>query len=242
MKNKAILGIAALCAGIFAVLPAYMLAANAAAPTSSTISYNLFRNGILLGVVTEHFGTTDGGYQAISEARATGVFALLQREPIRYVSTGVLTKNGLRPQRFEGRQAGKLVTADFDWSAATLTLNHDGVNHALPLPPNTQDRLSIMYQLLFSVRTKAQPMDFVMTNGRKLERYRYVAQSGVAIDTPFKRLNTVHLVKQREAGAHDSETEVWLAPDYGYLPVKVLIVESDGVRYEQIVTQLEIKP
>ena len=242
MKNKINSTIVAFCAWTFAALLGSMPLAYAAAPSSSAISYNLFRNGILLGVVTEHFETTDGGYRATSEVRATGLFALVQREPIRYLSIGDLSKDGLRPQRFEGYQAGKLATADFDWVAARLTLNHDGLNHALALPPGAQDRLSIMYQLLFSVRNKALPLDFAMTNGRKLERYRYVAQSGVTLDTPFKRLNTMHLVKQREAGDRDSETEIWLASDYGYLPVKVVIVESDGVRYEQIVTQLDIKP
>ncbi|HTD90037.1 MAG TPA: DUF3108 domain-containing protein, partial [Burkholderiales bacterium] len=149
----------------------------------------------------------------------------------------------LRPQRFEGHLAGKSMSADFDWPGAKLTLNHDGLNHALALPQGTQDRLSIMYQLMFAVRalnTKAPFMDFAMTNGRKLERYRYTARTDVTIDTPFKRLNTTHFVKQRETD--DSGTEIWIAPEYGNVPVKVLIIEDDGVRYEQVVTKLEVKP
>ena len=218
-------------------------AANAAALNSSAITYNLFRNGILLGIITERFEIKDGGYHATSETRATGLFALAQREPARYTSIGAVTQNGLRPQHFEGRQAGKSISAEFDWPGAKLTLLYDGLNHALALPPATQDRLSIMYQMMFAVRavnTKAPHMDFNMTNGRKLERYRYTARSDVTIDTPFKRLNTIHLVKQRETD--DSGTEIWIAPEYGNVPVKVLVIESDGVRFEQVVTRLEIKP
>ena len=48
-----------------------------------------------------------------------------------------------------------------------------------------------------------------------------------------------HLVKQREQG--DAQTEIWLAPEFHNLPVKVLIVEDDGVRYEQVVTRLDVK-
>ena len=218
-------------------------AAFAAAPASVSVTYNLFRNGLQLGTITEHFETKDGTYRATSEARATGLFALAQREPVRFVSHGELTKEGLRPQRFEGRQAGKSVSADFDWAGSKITLNHDGLNHAVALPPGAQDRLSIMYQLMFALRTmsaKAPFMDFAMTNGRKLEKYRYTAKPDVTIDTPFKRLNTIHLVKQREAD--DTGTEIWVAPEYGNVPVRMLILEEDGVRYEQIVTQLEIKP
>ena len=217
----------------------YALPAGAAAPASAEITYNLFRNNILLGTITETFATKDGTYRATSEARASGLLALLQREPVRFSSVGDLTKDGLRPQRFEGRQSGKSMSADFDWPGAKLTLEHDGLNHTLTLPAGAQDRLSIMYQLMFSVQKKTPFMDFAMTNGRKLEKYRYSAQPSVTIDTPFKRLDTIHLVKQREAD--DTGTEIWIAPEYGNVPVKVLIIEDDGVRYEQVVTKLDIK-
>jgi hypothetical protein len=78
-----------------------------------------------------------------------------------------------------------------------------------------------------------------MTTGRKFDRYRYDVHQDVVIDTPLKRITTLHLAKQRDQ--NDSHTEIWLAPEFHYLPVKVLIVESDGVRYEQIVTRLDVK-
>ncbi len=231
-------GLLAIAALLGCALPAN--AAHAAAPASAEITYNLFRNKIMLGTITEHFETKDGTYRVTSDGRATGLLALVQRDPIRLISSGDLTKDGLRPQRFEGHRSGKSMFAEFDWPGAKLTLIHDGLNHALALPPGTQDRLSIMYQLMFALpNMKAPVMDFAMTNGRKIEKYRYTAQHDVTIDTPFKRLNTTHLVKQREAD--DTGTEIWVAPEYGNLPVKLLIIEDDGVRYEQVVTKLEIK-
>ena len=226
--------------GLAAALLGAACAANAAAPASASITYNLFRNGIQLGVITEQFDVKDGLYRATSEAHATGLFALIQRDPVRYVSNGTVTNDGLRPKRFEGYHRGKSMFADFDWPGAKLNLAHDGLNHAVALPPGAQDRLSIMYQLMYAVKTKAPFLDFAMTNGRKLEKYRYATRPDVTIDTPFKRLNTIHLVKQREAD--DSGTEIWIAPEYGNLPVKVLIIEEDGVRYEQVATRVELKP
>jgi hypothetical protein len=78
-----------------------------------------------------------------------------------------------------------------------------------------------------------------MATGRKLDRYRYAITPDVVIDTPLKRLSTLHLVKQREQD--DTGTEIWLAPEFHYLPVRVVIVESDGVRYEQVATRVEAK-
>mgnify|MGYP003347366991 CR=1 FL=1 len=115
--------------------------AHATGPTASTVTYNLFRNGIQLGVITERFEIKEGKYHASSEGRATGLLALAQREPVRYISTGNVTGAGLKPARFEARHAGKFALAEFDWPASKLTLTHDGLNHALALPANGQDRL-----------------------------------------------------------------------------------------------------
>jgi hypothetical protein len=213
---------------------------QAAVPASSSITYNLSLNGVRLGTVTEHFAVKDGHYRATSEARATGLLALAQREPAQYISTGAVTKEGLRPQRFEGHHRGKALSADFDWAANKLMLAHNGHNQTFDLPAGAQDRLSIMYQLMFAVNDKTSTLDVVMTNGRKLERYRYAVHPDVTIDTPFKRLNTIHLVRQREPD--QSGAEVWIAPEYGGLPVRVVIVEDDGTRYEQVATRVDIKP
>jgi hypothetical protein len=214
--------------------------AHAAALTSSTVTYNLLRNGVRLGTITEHFEAKDGHYRATSEARASGLFALAQREPARYLSSGAVTRDGLRPQRFEGHHRGRALSADFDWTARKLMLMHDGQHHALDLPAGAQDRLSIMYQLMFAVRGKPSRLEVNVTNGRKLSHYRYVVNGEVTIDTPFKRLTTVHFVKQH--AADESGTEVWIAPEYGHVPVRVLIIEDDGDRYEQIATHVEIRP
>lgn len=233
LKNifKLALGWALACAGV---------SAQAAAPATASITYNLSRNGIMLGTITEHFEVKDGRYHATSEARASGLLALVQREPARYVSSGAVTRDGLRPQRFEGHHRGRALAADFDWTAHKLTLARDGGSETLDLPAGAQDRLSIMYQLMFAVNDKTSMIDVAMTNGRKLERYRYAVQPDVTIDTPFKRLSTIHLVKQR--APDEAGTEVWIAPAYGRVPVKVLIVEDDGVRYEQVATRVEITP
>jgi hypothetical protein len=226
----------------FALLTAFTAAVSAATPTAASISYNLFRNGTHIGVINENFEIKEGAYRATSEATAIGLFALAQRRPIIYTSSGEATKDGLRPTRFEGRRNNAVATADFDWKSDKLTMTHDGVNQTVPLPHATQDRLSAMYQFMHLVQNKPRTANIVempMTTGRKFDRYRYDVHPDVVIDTPLKRLTTLHLAKQRDQ--NDSHTEIWLAPEFHYLPVKVLIVESDGVRYEQVVTRMDVK-
>ena len=52
-------------------------------------------------------------------------------------------------------------------------------------------------------------------------------------------MNTLRLVKQREPD--DNGVEVWLAPERNFFPVKLLILENDGSKFEQVITQLEFK-
>lgn len=218
-------------------------APRAATPLSVLATHDVLLNGVPIATVTEQFEHKNGRYQIASESAPAGVLALVQRRRATVTSSGRITKDGLEPERFEGSRGAndaRRVHAEFDWESSSLTLLHDGRNERHDLPPGTQDRLSIMYQFMFFSYGERRHLDFAMTNGRKLDRYRYTITRDVEIDTPLGRMRTLHLVKQRDPG--DSETEIWLAPEHRYLPVKMLIVESDGARYEQIMTKVEFRP
>ena len=228
---------------ILCILAGNATATIAATPTAASISYNLFRNGLHIGVINENFEIKDGAYTATSAATAVGLAVLVQRGPLTYASSGTVTKEGLRPARFEGRRNNAVTIAEFDWNSDKLTMTHDGLNQTVALPSATQDRLSAMYQFTYLLQAKPRgtgTVEMAMTTGRKLDIYRYDITPDVMLETPLKRLATVHLAKQRDQ--NESHTEVWLAPEFHYLPVKVVIVESDGVRYEQIATRLDVKP
>lgn len=218
-------------------------APRGAVPASIAVTYDVSRNGLQVAVVNERFESGGGRFRIVSESAPVGVAALIQPRPAVLSSAGRLTVEGLQPERFEGSRGAndpRRVNAAFDWAGTSLTLMYDGKNQRLELPAGTQDRLSIMYQFMFYSYDGPREIAFPMTNGRKLDRYRYAINPEVEIDTPLGRMKTLHLVKQREAG--DSETEIWLAPQYLNLPVKMVIVESDGVRYEQSMTHIEVQP
>lgn len=213
------------------------------APVSVAVNYNVLRNGLHVAVVNERFESSAGHYRIVSRSTAVGIAALIKPRPVTLTSAGRVTPEGLKPEQFEGSRGAddpRQASADFDWSGGSLTLRHDGKAQRVELPTGTQDRLSAMYQFMFYSYGEQRELRFPMTNGRKLDRYRYAIKSEEEIDTSLGRMKTLHLVKQREPD--DSETEIWLAPAQRYLPVKMLIVESDGVRYEQFVTHLDIRP
>lgn len=229
---------------LFTLLLAIALPVYAAVtpPQAVQAQYDLSMNGTPIAVMQETFEIRDGSYQATSETQAIGLFALVQRRPGRVTSNGEVGSSGLRPKTFDGTRGtgdARRVQAVFDWAAGTLTFTHDGRSETAPLPPGTQDRLSVMYQFLFLDQAKLKGLAFGMTNGRKLDHYRYNIGPDTAIDTPLGRLGVIHLVKQHSAG--ETATEIWLAREHRLMPVKMRIVEDDGKRYEQVISRLEIR-
>jgi hypothetical protein len=215
---------------------------EAAAPKAVRAVYGGYMNGMSIGLVSESFEASGGTYRLVSETKPLGLAALLHRQPLRFSSQGEITAEGLRPLHFEARRTPgdpPQVSADFDWPNAQLQLRNGTKVESLPLAPGTQDRLSIMYQFMYVRLDKARTVDFWMTNGRKLDHYRYRVTHDVEIDTALGRLKTTHLTKERDAG--DTHTEVWVSPRHRNLAVKVLIVEKDGLRYEQVIQNAEVR-
>jgi hypothetical protein len=217
--------------------------ARAAAPSSISANYDVTFNGLQIGVTREQFNAGDQNYRIVSESTAVGLLALFRKDTATLMSSGRLLSSGLQPDLFEGRNNDdetRRVSATFDWTGQRLTLSHDGTTETMPLPALTQDRISLMYQFMFVAFDGLGHLDVAMTNGRKLDEYRYLITPDVDIDTPLGRMKTLHLVKQRQPG--ESTVEVWLAPQHHFFPVKVLIIEKDGSRYEQVITKLELGP
>jgi hypothetical protein len=212
-----------------------------ATPQNIRAQYDVSMNGAPVGVMQDIFEMRDGRYQIVSETHAAGVLALIQRRPARVTSSGEVNRSGLRPQAFEatrGNSDARRSRADFDWTSQMLTLTHDGRSETVALPSGAQDRLSVMYQFLFLAPEQLRDLKFAMTNGRKLDQYRYTIGPDTALDTPMGRLSVVHMVKQHAAG--DTATEIWLARDHAMLPVKMRIIENDGSRYEQVIVKLDM--
>ena len=241
-KRRASVSGAAIARRIAALLGwcACAAAAAPAGPLSVSATYNVYMNGTPVAVMNETFETRDGTYRITSESVPVGALALLQR-PVTAVSTGRITAEGLRPERFEGRRigSGQQLKAEFDWPGKRLTFGQDGKAETIDLPAGTQDRLSIMYQFMFLAYDRREPLDFAMTDGRRFTQYRYLVTPDVEIDSSLGRMRTHHLVKQTEPDG--TGTEIWLARQHQFLPVKMLIRESNGTRYEQVATRIDIR-
>jgi hypothetical protein len=221
---------------------AFTCASAANAPVAVNAQYALSKDGLYIADVVESFQLKDDRYRIESDSNPAGVLAAFVRTKIKVLSTGSVTPAGLQPEKSEYTRlddASKNLSANFDWSARELHLTFEGRNETLALPAGLQDRISVMYQFMFLTADKVKRLEFPMTNGKKIENYRYDLAGTEVLDTPLGKLKTLHLVKHRDPG--ENGAEVWLAADRRLFPVKLLILENDGSRFEQVITRLDIK-
>lgn len=176
-------------------------------------------------------------YQIKNVMQAKGLVALFIPDLLQ-TSDGFITNSGLQPQHYLyqfGDKKNKTYRADFDWESKKLRLQSEKGDKKLDLVEGTQDLLSFMYQFMYV--PPLQMMQLSITNGKKLGVYDYSFEGEETIATKMGNLNTIHIFRSSDEG--DEKTELWLALDYQYAPVKIRKTEKEGKIYELLVTSLK---
>ncbi len=194
---------------------------DGSAEGKATITYNLGDNN---------------HYQLNWLTQASGFAALLLPDLLQ-TSEGALTKTGLQPTSYLyqfGNKVDKTRTASFDWQNKKLTMQTSKATQTEDLPEGAQDLLSFMYQFMYVAPLQA--MQIHIATGKKLANYDYSFEGEENINTSFGELKTIHI---RHSGNDDDEkTELWLAIDYQYVPVKIRKIEKNGKVVEMVATRI----
>jgi hypothetical protein len=69
-----------------------------------------------------------------------------------------------------------------------------------------------------------------------MSRHTYKPYGRERIATPAGEFDAVKLGRKNEGSGEVAE--IWLAADRGYLPVRIVVVEKDGTRYEHVATRI----
>lgn len=215
----------------------------AAPPASLQLGYDVYSRGVRIGVVDETYRRDGNRYTLSSTTTPAGLLALFKPQKLYLRSNGLIEKRGLRPLHFEQRREGdpgRDASADFDWAARQLALDSAGQRSRTPLPVGTQDRLSAMYQFMFLTLKNSGTVEFSMTNGSKLDRYRYLTGARQQLDTPAGQLDTLYLASTGKPG--ETRTELWLSTRHYNLPGKMVVTDPRGDQFTQLLTRVTTAP
>jgi len=211
------------------------VAAQASPPARIKVTYEISAKGMGGEAVEtlEHDGKT---YSIVSETKGRGIlasFGVLNKR----TSRGRITPEGLRPAEYrDERPFGWVATAKFDWEAHTVTQERKGKSETLKMPAVAQDPLSLAYTFAF-VPPKGKEFEVIRADGRGLTPFRFAVIGDEKLATPLGEMQTLHISKVKD-GPDDKATDIWFAKERDFIPVRVLVVDKDGERADQIVTRI----
>ncbi len=227
----------------FVLLLTWLFASVCAAqpPHRLSLTYEVSYNGVVAAELTEVLEHDGKSFALSSEGRGKGLGALLYRGAAKRFCRGEVTRDGLRPLEYREQRGDKpAATARFDWVRKTLTQEHEGRSETTKMLLPLQDRLSFLYTFAFQSASELRPGGDIrinVTDGKGLTRFQYKVAGTEVLKTAAGDLETVHLVKQRE-NQDDKGTELWFASARDYLPVRILVIEKNGVRIDQVLTRI----
>jgi Protein of unknown function (DUF3108) len=211
-----------------------MPGALAAPPTRVTLAYDTSYNGMVVGEVVEVLEHDSHTYTITSEV-TKGVLSLVGA--FKRTSHGKITPQGLQPDEYRDQRGSKwAVTAKFDWTALTVTQERDGKSETLKIPPSACDPLSLAYSFAFVLPT-GKEFEVTRADGRGLTPFRFTVVGVEKLATPAGEMQALHVAKVRD-GPEDRSTDIWFASEKGYLPVRVLVVDKNGTRADQILSRI----
>src|SRR5882672_8483249 len=224
-----------LCRAGLAALALWAATAQGAPPQRITLSYEMVRNGSVLADVVETLEHDGKTYSIISETKGRGILSFFGT--LKRTSRGRITAEGLRPDEFrDQRGASWAVSAKFDWETHSVTQERNGKSETLKMPVKAQDPLSLAYGFAFAP-PKGKEYDVTRADGRGLTPFRFTVVGNEKLVTPVGEMQTLHIAKLRD-GPEDKATDIWFAAERDFLPVRVLVVDSDGTRSDQVVTRI----
>jgi hypothetical protein len=189
-----------------------------------------------------HYRLTHDGerYEIRTEAEAEGLISLVYAGTLVQVSSGRLGPEGLEPLRYaeqRGKRSERVVSFDPDGGR----LLPQGGAAPVDLPPGTQDRLSVFYQI--GLVARGDPAGFAAGTSREMpvaslravERQRFEVIGDEVLMAPGGPLRTLHLRRPSPSDRDDPSIDVWLGYDFDMLPVRLRIEDIGRRVLDQII-------
>jgi hypothetical protein len=207
-----------------------------ALPSSMSITYSL-TSSFADGRAVYNWERDGDKYTITSEAEAVGFFTLFLEGRILQESTGTVTPEGLRPDRFVERKPGTANEGlQFDWTGHKVTFDRNNEKKTEDLADNTVDWLSMIFQMAH-MPPSGESYDLRVYTQRKLYKFNLKILGEEEIEIPIGKVRALHL---RHIDPEDGQVvDVWLGNDQHYLPVKLRYpVARNRLSVEQVATRV----
>jgi hypothetical protein len=185
---------------------------------------------------------TPTSYKIRIEAGITVVFA--QVNLLTLTSEGAVGDEGFMPTLMTEKRRGRSMTAThFNRKDGRLSFSASQANY--PLVWGAQDKASVPLQLAAIARGDPQQLsgniDILVGEDRDASVYSFMVLGQEQVDTRMGKIAAWHLARPPKPGSYNSRLDLWLAPDYGWVPVQIRNLEASGAVTTQTVNNIVMK-
>jgi hypothetical protein len=211
-------------------------------PGRGTIRYKVLLgdHGLQVGEALHEWSHDGKRYRMSAHVETTGLIGMLRK--LRYVqrSEGGVGPDGLVPERFTVEQSGKKSeAAEFDWRSGEVTIRRGSRVRVAAIRRGDQDLLSLWHQIGI-VGAAGLPRELGVVSGKAATPSVLERVGEETASLPIGQLPVLHL----RARALDGKLsiDIWLARDYGMLPVRIRAVDDKGEILDQQAVELRLPP
>jgi hypothetical protein len=202
-------------------------------PADAQITYDvLYGEGqFKIGRAEQHWHLEGGRYELQTEL----VPFLGPR--IRYLSKGRVGEHGLVPESFGEYRSGDTaprVRAEFDWDKLLVRYGRADEDRSATLERGAQDVNALAFQLGWLGEQAAGPMQ--VTTGKKVALYRFSGGARQHVSVNGQRVEALPW----RSGSGQERTEVWVAPKWQSVPVRIVRVDDDK-QLQFVAREVQIK-
>lgn len=199
-------------------------------------------DGLPVGRTVQSWEMEEGRYLLASDAETTGLIDVFRPQRLRYISEGVVTPQGLKPESFliTRTRKGKteVARAQFDWNKGQILYGYAHDHKVAALAEGAQDLMSLAYHFALSPPRPGR-FEVPVTSGKGFDTYEVEAFPEEVIDTPLGQLRAMPIRQIPRPGKE--HFEMWLAVQYNYLPVRVRHYDRKGeYSGEQIAIEIRV--
>lgn len=216
------------------ILPVLWLVCSASAEPNPVpphrAEYLLTRDGFPFATMVMKLDLPSEGYYRYRSrtrpqralALASKALAIAPGANVSEESEGRIAEGRLRPDRYlyhRRNDESHDLTIAFDWEKGQARTDSKNVPWSMEIPAATLDKLVVLLALGQDAATGAQDISYPVADGGKLKIYRYRVQGRQEIGTPAGTWEAIEVARTKQNGPLDYR--LWLAPNLGYLPVRV---------------------
>jgi hypothetical protein len=225
-----------------AALAALACLGAAAQPNEVTAEYRVTNNGMTIGHVSETYARKGDTYTIQSVTRSDGVLKPFLDDQITVESNGRVGANGLQPMEYAERRLKdpkRDLKLTFDWAKGVMRILFRAETSEVPLPRETQDRISTMYQFM-NIRDYGATLSIPMADRRKVELFNYRLVDEGKLVTPAGEFETRHY-QRIVSDPKETKADVWLAKERHNFPVRLILDDPKGFRLDQMLLDLQTR-